>query len=420
MTIEIVGNVDRNRFYCAGSFTKVLTTFVCLSWLAEKYDLKTILDDEHFLDSVSTNPSAREFLSILQDKIGSQFTLRDVCTFYDGLPYTFDLSERELEYADQGRVFKHHSITHEKTFLEMCRNCITPVDPNRCKFHYSELSIILLGYLIEQISSIKMEDLYQKYVIDAAGLKKSKFSRTQPEGVYFHDLSPNYDYPCVALMDHGFFCYGNGFFTTIDEQKQLLEYLFETPVFAEMIDTTHARAALNQIMNGLTIEIRVAGDDKVYGYDGMSYSGCNAWAYSVKQNKGYLTISSDPEPAYNLIHEHIGHPHYDDVPPHTLKIYQDFLKNRHYEFETKATPDEYQGQYRRIIINESNLDMLFTVGDHFIDIRNPEPIKYDVLYDHGVYRIACDDHMHGSKVGFYQAKSGNRYMLFDGVLYRKV
>ncbi len=420
MTIEILGSVDKDKLYCAGSFTKLLTTYVCLSLLAEKYDLKSICDDENFFDSICLNTSSRSFLQTLQKTIGSQFTLRDVCTFYEGLPYTFDLSASELEAVDQGKPFKHHSIMDEEEFLTRCRTCITLVDPNRCKFHYSELSIILLGYLVEQIYEIRIESLYQKYVIDAFGLKNSLFSRTRPPGIQYHDASPHYDYPCVGIMDHGYFCYGNSFFTTLNDQKKLLEGIIETPVFAEMTDVTHARVALHQIMNGLTIEMRAAQDDIVCGYDGMSYTGCNVWAYSFKQKKGYLTTAPDTEPAYKLVHDKIGYMAYDHVPPHTEKIYQDFLAHRHYEFEKTAIPAECLGQYQRVQINDSKLDTIFTVGEHFIAIRNPDPIEYEVLYDHGVYRIACDDHMHGAKVGFYQAKSGNRYMLFDGMLYRKI
>ena len=72
------------------------------------------------------------------------------------------------------------------------------------------------------------------------------------------------------------------------------------------------------------------------------------------------------------------------------------------------------------MINTKNLDIIFTVGSHFIEIRNPEMLRYDVLYDHGIYRIACKDHMHGTKVGFLQAKSGHHYMSFDGTLYQKI
>lgn len=421
MEFQILGDVDKDRFYCAGSFTKVMTTFVCLSFLSEKYELKNILDNDYFFDSVSKTPSAREFLTIMHHIIGSHFSIRDICTFYDGLPYTFDLPAAELENVDAGKLFKHHSVMDEKVFLEICRNCITQVDPNRCKFHYSELSIILLGYLIEQIYGVTMESLYQKYVIDAFSLRHSVFSRTRPDNVYYQDLSVRYDYPCVALMDHGFFCYGNGYFTTLNEQKKLLQQMLLTPVFEVMSDLTHARIAIStHIMNGLTVELHLAGDDLVVGYDGMSYSGCNAWAYSKKQGKGYLTFADDHDPAYQLIHGAIGYEDYDEAPLHAKQIYQDFLKTRHYEFEKKALPAEYIGSYQRVQMNDSMLDTVFTVGEHHIEIRNPTLVKYDVLYDHGVYRIACQDYMHGSKVGFYQARSGRRYMLFDGMLYRKM
>src|SRR5579864_8448512 len=165
MSMQIIGDVDKNRIYCGGSFTKFVTTFVCLSLLAEKHDLARILDDDDFLDSISTAPAARSFLDIFQKQIGSRFTIRDVCTYYTGLPYTFDVSAAELERVDQGQAYKHHSILDEKTFLDYCQHEITQIYPNRSKFHYSEVAIIFIGYLMEKIHSVKMENLYQTFVI---------------------------------------------------------------------------------------------------------------------------------------------------------------------------------------------------------------------------------------------------------------
>ena len=419
VTFEIIGNVDHHRLYCTGSFTKFMTTFVCLSLLAENYDLPAILDDDEFLNDICSNTASREFLAIFQKTIGSKFSIRDVCSFYDGLPYTFDISDDELEKVDHGAPFKHHGILDERVFLDMCRNAVTQVDPNRCKFHYSEISIIFFGYIIEKIYDIKIESLYQKYVIDAFSLTNSLFSRTKPTNVDCKDLSDHYDYPAISIQDHGYFCYSNGFFTTLHDQKKMLEQLLATPVFHVMGDITKARAASNRIMNGLTVEIRMVGDDVIYGYEGLSYSGCNIWAYSTKLKKGYLTTTDSEERAYD-IYEKFGYHDFDKVPEHTEEIYHDFLKNRHYEFEEKAIPTDYTGNYQRVMINTKKLDINFKVASHHIEIRNPEMVKYDVLYDHGVYRITCKDHMHGTKVGFYQSKSGNHYMLFDGTLYKKI
>jgi CubicO group peptidase (beta-lactamase class C family) len=194
VAFEILGSANKNLLYCTGSFTKLLTTYVCLSRLAEDDELSAILDDDHFLDQICCTQASKDFLDIFQTIIGSRFSLRDVCSFYDGLPYTFDLSESELESVDQGNPFKHHSIMDENVFLEMCRTCITLVDPNRCKFHYSEISILFLGYLIEKIYDIKIEDLYQNYIIDAFTLRDSIFSRGSPLHVEMKDLSDKYDY----------------------------------------------------------------------------------------------------------------------------------------------------------------------------------------------------------------------------------
>jgi hypothetical protein len=420
MTFEIIGNVDHNRLYCTGSFTKFLTTYVCLSFLSEKYDLNHILDDDYFLDQVCQNESSKAFLLLFQQTIGSRFTLRDVCSFYDGLPYTFDVSALELEQVDHGQPFKHHGILSEETFLTMCRTCITQVDPNRCKFHYSELSIIFLGYIIEKIYSVKMEDLYQQYILDTFSLKSSSFSRVRPPNVAVEDLSDQYDYPAISIQDHGYFCYSNGFYTTLLDQKKLLEGLLHTPIFIMMTDISKARAASPRIMDCLTVELRVVKDDLIYGYEGLSFSGCNIWAYSTKYQKGYLTTTNSEEDAYTIVYGKFGYDVFDKVPEHTEDIYRQFLANSHYDFTEKSIPTEYVGSYRRVMINTKNLDIIFTVGSHFIEIRNPEMIRYPVLYDHGIYRIACKDHMHGTKVGFLQAKSGHHYMSFDGTLYQKI
>lgn len=420
MTIEIIGNVDRTRLYCTASFTKMMTTFVSLSLLAETYSLNEILDDDDFLDKLCTNKTAKDFLQLFQKIIGSKFTLRDVCSFYDGLPYTFDLSEDELEKVEQGQPFKHHSIMEESVFLARCRDKITMVDPNRCKFHYSEISIIFLGYLIEKAHETTMETLYQKYVINAFGLKQSVFSRTRPAQTYCQDLSGTYDYPSIAIVDTGYFCYSNGFFTTLSDQQKLLEQLLLTPVFSVMTDITKARAASPHIMNGLTVELRKVDDDILCGYEGLSYSGCNIFAYSTKLKKGYLTFVNSEEDAYPIIYGQFGYQDFDKVPEHTEEIYHEFIKTRHYEFTEKSIPEEYVGSYQRVNINDSTLETVFTVGSHFIIIRNPDMVRYDVLYDHGIYRITCKDHMHGTRVSFYQAKSGNRYMCFDGTLYKKI
>src|SRR5205807_693943 len=108
---------------------------------------------------------AADFLHLFQKIIGSTFSIRDICTHYAGLPYTFDLSESELESVESGNPFKHHSILDEKSFLHMCSHKITPVYTKQCKFHYSEISIIFLGFLMEKIHDVKIEDLYHEYVI---------------------------------------------------------------------------------------------------------------------------------------------------------------------------------------------------------------------------------------------------------------
>lgn len=416
--MHIIGDVDANRLYCAGSFTKFLTSYVCLSLLAEHYSLPSILDDENFLDSCCHNQASREFLALFQRIIGSKFTLRDICTYYSGLPYTFDLSEDELARVEAGHSFKHHSIPDEETFLSRCKNNVTPVYKNRCKFHYSEVSILFFGYLIEKIYDVRIEDLYQKYVINKFNLKHSYFSRTRVKNTYIQDLSDQYDYPSIAILDHGYFCYSNGYYTTLQDTKILIENLLNEEVFLCMVDLTHARAASNRLLNGLTIEIRIVGDDVIYGYEGLSFSGCNIWAYSTKQKQGFLTFGNDEDAVYDIIYKNFCTMNFSRVSEKSQQFYESFIKHYHFSGESRDIPEEFRGNYHRVKINEKDLKDIFHVGKDFIVIRNPGEIKYDVIYVNSQYRIKCKDNVHGSKVGFYQASSGHRYMLFDGTLFK--
>lgn len=423
MTFHIVGDQDRNRIHCMGSFTKLLTTYVCLCFLAEQYSIIDIIDDANFFDKIVTQNEAKKFLQLFKQHIGGDFSLHDVCSYYTGLPYTFSLTEAELESVDTGQPFKHHSILDENIFLKMCSENIIPIYTDQCKFHYSELAIIFLGYFIEKNYSLKIEDLYRKYILDKFSLKNSLFSRVRIGRAYCRDFSDKYDYPSIAILDHGYFSYSNGFYTTLNDMKNLLEHLFQESVFHFMLDTRLARAASGTIMNGLTVEIRFAQDDILYGYEGLSFSGCNIWAYSSQRKAGYLTFIDDEEAAYEVIYtQQLGVTKFDSAPAYTQAIYQRFLKNyaTKYQAIEKDFPQDYQGDYRRVKINSENLADVFHIGTNYFVIRNPEEVRYEVIYVNDYYRVKGKDNTHGATVGLYQARSGNRYMLFDGTLYKKI
>lgn len=418
--MEIVGSFDKDTLFCTGSFSKLLTTYVSLSFLAEKFNLNDILDDDHFFERICVNEQAKKFLTLFQTKIGNPFSLRDICSYYAGLPYTFDVSPREIEQVELGKPFKHHSIMDEKTFWDMCQNNMAPVYTNRCKFHYSEVSIIFLGYLIEKAFNVAYDELYQKFVIDSFHLQSSLFSRKLPPHVLCKDLSDKYDYPSIAILDHGYFCYSNGFYTTLNDMKKLLDKLLFEPIFVNyMVDVSKARAASPRIMNGLTVEIRRVDDDLIYGYEGLSFSGCNIWAYSTKQKRGFITFTDDEEAAYQ-IYDLLGYSDFSKVPEHTEEIYKNFIKNYHDPIELRETPLDFQGKYQRVRINEKELETHFAVDKHSMIIRNPEEIQYDIIYVGKNFRVRGKDKVHGAKVGFAQAKSGNRYFYYDGTLYKKL
>src|SRR5205085_6588951 len=115
------------------------------------------------------------------------------------------------------------------------------------------------------------------------------------------------------ILDHGYFCYSNGFYTTLNDMKILLENFFNNAVFKYMTDIKQARAASNRIMNGLTVELRVVDDDILYGYEGLSFSGCNNWTYSTKYQKGFLTLTNDEEKAYDIYNQ-FGYAVFDKAP----------------------------------------------------------------------------------------------------------
>jgi hypothetical protein len=265
-----------------------------------------------------------------------------------------------------------------------------------------------------------MEELYDRYVMKKFNLPRSIFSRKRVPELYCQDLSGQYDYPSVAILDHGYFCYSNGFFTTLNEMKVLLEKLLNDPIFQIMTDLKYARAASNTIMNGLTIELRQVNGDIIYGYEGLSFSGCNIWAYSTKNQQGYLTFTNDEEAAYPMIYDNWNYSTFDRTPAHTQQIYRDFLKSQPQKIEELDVPEVYQGRYQRVDMNETSLNLEFMVGNSFIVIRNPEEVKYELTFYHGMHWIKGKDGIHGAKVGFVQSKQGNRYMYHDGTLYRKI
>jgi hypothetical protein len=293
------------------------------------------------------------------------------------------------------------------------------VHKDECKFHYSEISIIFLGYIVEKIYQLKIEDLYSKFIIQKFSLKNSSFSRTRIPEAYVQDLSDLYDYPSIAILDHGYFGYSNGFFTNLNDMKNLLEQLIHNLIFQYMVEPKNGRAASNRIMEGLTVEIREHGDDILYGYEGLSYSGTNIWAYSTKLQKGYLTTTNDEERAYD-IYNLFGYENFDLVPHYSEKLYEDCVHTPHPKYPAKTIPIEYQGKYQRVRINEKELETLFVVGDHFIIIRNPTEIKYDLIFVNGNYRAKGKDGEPNSKIGLIESKNGKKYMYYDGTLYRKV
>lgn len=422
MSMEIVTDFDKNQLYCAGSFTKLLTTYVSLATLKEEFNLTSAIDDIQFLDNLCESEEAKDFLKLFQRIIGSQFSIRDLCSYYSGLPYTFDVSENELIQVEAGQPFKHHSIMDEKTFLYFCEHKITPVYRNRCKFHYSEVGIIFLGYLIEKVFKTTMADLYNKYIIAPFKLSSTIFSRTRPLDVYTQDLSGHYDYPSIAILDHGYFCYSNGYYTTLNDMKKLIEHLLQTPVFQYMSDIKKARANSKRMLNGLAVELRLVGDDIIYGYEGLSFSGCNLWAYSTKKKKGYIAFSNDEEQIYEDVYtKQFNYTQFDPVPLYTEEAYEQFIHSYNPAIcENKAIPDIFIGKYHRVKINEKELTNIFHLEKHTMIIRNPDEMHYEVVYVDGVYRIKNKDHVHGAKIGLYQAKSGHPYFCYDGTLYKKI
>lgn len=421
MSFNIVGNVDKDRVYCAGSFTKCLTTYVSLSFLAEKFNLTDVLDDENFLDTLCVNKKSRHFLSLFQGIIKSKFTIRDLCSYYSGLPYTFDLSEEELKAVQSGQPFKHHQVLDEDTFLDLCQYNITPVYTKECKFHYSEIGIIFLGYFLEKAFSTSMEVIYKKHLIDKFKLQTSQFSRARVSNVYVQDLSPTYDYPSIAIVDHGYFCYSNGYYTTLNDMKILMDQLIGDPIFTYMTDIKKARAASGRLLNGLATEIRLVDGDILYGYEGLSFSGCNIWAYSTKKKVGYITFSNDEEAVYDVLYkDQFGYTVFDKVPVWTEMLYQQFLKRYQPDLSEKEISLEYQGDYKRVNINQSALDIIFKVGSNFIIIRDPNEVKYQVTYYKNRYCVKGKDGTHGAKVGLYRTMDGQCYMLYEGTLYKKL
>lgn len=421
MNIRILGDFPTDQLYCAGSVTKFLTAYVVLSKLAEKDKIEDILDDDDFLDKLaaSTNkPAAKEFLTLFQKIIGSKFTLRDIFTYYTGLPYTFEPDKKSLRSADLGYPFKHHSLMNEADFLEACRNRIKPLFPNRSKYHYSELSIIFIAYFIEKVYGVRMEDLYQQFIANPCHLTHSRMSRTRPDGVLTRDLSSKYDYAAVAVQDHGFFCYSNGFYTTLNELKIIIESIEQQPVFQHMTDLSQARVANGNVISGLSLELRVVGNDVVYGYEGLSFSGCNIWSCSRNNKQGYLMFCDDETAAYTYIYKQFGYTDFDPAPSHTTQLCMRYLANTPAATKEEAVPELFQGEYQRVKLNEVEIESVCVVGSQALSMHDPDPVDYSLSRQNGSLHILDEHHSPDSRISFYTVASGNQFMFYNGSLYR--
>jgi hypothetical protein len=187
-----------------------------------------------------------------------------------------------------------------------------------------------------------------------------------------------------------------------------------------MIDIKKARAASNRLLNGMTVELRIVNDDLIYGYEGLSFSGCNIWSYSTKLQQGYLSFTDNEELAYDIVYDPLNYHEFDKVPDYTQTAYKEFLANYAVQKETKNLPEEYRGNYHRVKINEKDLADVFVIGENFIVIRNPEEVRYETMFINNHYHIRGKDNVQSTTVSLYEARDGNRYMLFDGTLYRKI
>ncbi len=201
--------------------------------------------------------------------------------------------------------------------------------------------------------------------------------------------------------------------------KILLENVLSEPTFLFMVDLSKARAASNRLLNGLTVEIRLVDDDVIYGYEGLSYSGCNIWAYSTKQKQGFLTFSNDEDAVYGELYGHLGYQNFDVVPQHSQQSYNHFIANYDFTSATKAIPEEYIGNYHRVKINDKDLKNTFALGRDYMLIRAPEETRYDLMYYNNNYHVKGKDRTRGSVVHLYQTQRGNRFLSFEGTLYVK-
>lgn len=420
MQIEILGDFPKDQLYCAGSVTKFLTTFVILSYLRQLgYQLKDILDDENFLTTIAVNAEAKSFLQLMQCKIIGKFTLRDLCTYYTGLPYTFDPTPEALEKIAAGQPFKHHSlVVSEEAFLQLCEQNVSALYPNRSKYHYSELSIIFMAFLFEKITERSMEDLYDEFIVKRFQLTLSRLSRKRPADVYTQDLSDKVDYAAVAIMDHGYFVYSNSYYTTLNEMKQLLEAMHDDAVFQLMIDVEEARAAATEVMNGLSIELRQANGDLIYGYEGLSASGCNIFSCSRAQGKGYILFCNDEEKAYELIYQNFGITAFEPVTDKSRRFSQAFADS-YAAHRFADIPPEFQGQYKRVKINGGEAQTLTTLSDKQLHIHNPSLVTYDLLFAAQSPCIQGEDGTHESRIRLYQSQ-GKRFLFFDGSAYELI
>ena len=166
-----------------GSITKVFTTFLLVNFVAEG---KLKLDD----------PIETYFPSVAFPEFdGKKITFRHLATHHSGLPeLPNNLKSKSLN------PYKPYSIDDLKNFLSACHLESTPGET----FHYSDIGMGLLGYILSQIEGKSYEELLSGYIFQPLGMEDSGISSDQKENLATgHALGNEVEYFEMAEIFQG-------------------------------------------------------------------------------------------------------------------------------------------------------------------------------------------------------------------------
>lgn len=274
---EKEGIADENTIYAIASITKTFTTTIFTEMVLRK---KFVLNDkviDHLPDSLQ-----------FKDERMHEITLLDLACHTSGFPNRI----RKYDLREQGAYFASYS---ENNFLSDLEGFRLSNDPGE-SFHYTNLNIALLSYVMQSETGKDLETLYQEYITIPLGLKNTTLNLSESQKNNFADphyrvgrAGDNFTWSSQAAA--------GGLRSTANDLIQYLRLLFwdesylnEAADLAIQVrfDSTHIR----NTQMGLGWYI-TPGENTLYvGHGGTTFGTKSLMMYDVKNDRGVVVLSN--------------------------------------------------------------------------------------------------------------------------------